>query len=127
MRAHIYNITTGEIIRTVYCPDDQIESQFGAGESYIESDIGNDSTSYINNGVVADKPVQLSVIDKTSAAVDEAVTISLIPEHAFVSVESLQQEVTGGSCELKFDTPGEYQITVTCFPYLDKTFTVVIA
>ena len=127
MRAHIYNITTGEIIRTVYCPDDQIESQCVAGEAYIESDIGNDSTSYINNGAVTEKPVQLSVIDKTSAAVDEAVTISLIPEYAFVSVESLQQEVTGGSCELKFDTPGEYQITVTCLPYLDKTFTVVIA
>ncbi|MFZ5773064.1 MAG: hypothetical protein ACOY4W_16715 [Thermodesulfobacteriota bacterium] len=127
MRAHIYDSSTGEIIKTVSCPADQMPMQCGSGESYIESDIGDDGTHYILAGSVVEKPANPSIIDKTSAAVDEPVTISGMAIPSFVLVNGQITMVDDGLAEFTFDTPGEYQIDVFGFPYLGSSFTVTIS
>ena len=54
----------------------------------------------------------------------DTITLEDLPIPCTVTVANTVYEVDDGTLEISFDTPGEYQITVSAFPYLDKTFTV---
>lgn len=52
--------SSGEIIRTVTCDENQIESQVQAGETYIASESATNSTHYVSSGILtAYSPSQL--------------------------------------------------------------------
>ena len=57
VRAAIYDLTTGRILRTIECPADFIARQAGPGESFLEVTTGVDDTShYIADGALV--PIQ---------------------------------------------------------------------
>jgi len=84
------------------------------------------ANSYFLHGVLNKKPIQqttLSNIPVIANGVDCGV-LQYLPTPCTVSMNGEVYEVTDGLLELSFDTPGEYQVTVSAFPYLDKTFTI---
>jgi len=135
MKAYIYNTSTGQILRTVSCPDDQISYQCGTGESYVESDIGDDVAYYILDGVVTEKPENPSAIDITIILADatDHPHITGIPNPSTVTLTGpgiypetgIYWTIETGVFEFAVDTVGEYVLTISSgFPYLDKTFTI---
>ena len=59
VRAAIYDLTTGRILRTIECPADFIARQAGPGESFLEVTTGVDDTShYIADGALVPIPAR---------------------------------------------------------------------
>ena len=59
VRAAIYDLTTGRILRTIECPADFIARQAGPGESFLEVTTGVDDTShYIADGALVPVPAR---------------------------------------------------------------------
>ena len=59
VRAAIYDLTTGRILRTIECPADFIARQAGPGESFLEVTTGVDDTShYIADGAPVPIPAR---------------------------------------------------------------------
>lgn len=118
-----YNPTTGLFVGTGRCA----ESYFPERSNVIEGVYDKESQYYdISGGAVADRPANQATIDKTSAVVAEAVTISNIPNPSTALVSGQTIEVTDGTLEMDFDLPGEYSIKIKSFPAQDSVFTVVI-
>ena len=121
----IYDVSSGVINRIVSCPDNLINSQCLENESFILGAF-NDENYYINQDNAIMKPIQDTTLSNTSVLANEidAVVLQHLPIPCTVTVANAVYEVDDGTLEISFDTPGEYQVTVTSFPYLDKTFTV---
>jgi len=81
---------------------------------------------YVVNGSSSERPlIQASLnTDQILANRIDTITLALLPIPCTVTVANTVYEVDDGELEISFDTPGEYIITVSSFPYLDKTFTV---
>ena len=55
----------------------------------------------------------------------DGMTITGIPEGAVLTVEGVDYIIDDGEAELSFTLPGTYQVKLSLWPYLDKTFEVV--
>lgn len=115
----------GAILRVVRCPKIQAAIQAVDGENIIEGS-ANDETQYVKDGQIIDRPANPAIADKAMIAADDMDTCSItnIPIGSEVSVEGQAYTVNDSEFEFSVDQPGEYQITVTGFPYMPATFTI---
>ena len=125
MNITIFTKNSGKIKRLISCPEYMAESQCGDGEGFLV-EWYDSILYYIHNGEATLCPTQETTLSHTFAlanGIDEVV-LQYLPIPCTVTVANAVYEVDDGTLEISFDTPGEYQVTVTSFPYLDKTFTV---
>ena len=127
MNAVIYDTTDGRILRCVSAPISDVQNQLqNQNEAYIVHDVVDDTLTYVLSSEVVDKPLQGSLINKTSATVGELITLSSLPIPCEVYVDNTIYEVPDGELILAVSLPGTIEIVIKSFPYLDKSFTVDI-
>lgn len=125
----------GKIIQTGMCPRWQIDLQAqarGAGAVAIEvATIPDPSSWYVLDGSVTQRPEMEIVADKETIVgdgVDEAMFSGLPnPCDVTVVVAGLvigNETSEDGSFALSAESPGAYSVTLSAWPYLDKTMTV---
>lgn len=110
----------GKILRVGYAPSDMINIQANENEFVIRG-YADAATQFIVSGFVADK-IQMPVsVDKTDINADgiDTITVSDIPENCAYSINGMEGIVTDGQMSLTFDDPGEYNLKLSLFPYLD--------
>lgn len=133
----IYLTTTGQVLRTGVCADDDFALQAGAGETAI-ADTANDQTDYYPSGVKTTRPLITSVAtwDTTSIVANGTAKATLgatlpNPTTAFIEPPSglgfasvPVQTVTDGTFRLSTTVAGAYLVTVKAFPRQDYTVTI---
>ena len=124
----IYDIVTGEILRTVVCSSSQYQYQAKTGEGILAGgEVGADNTHYVLNGVLTAKIENPAIADKISITADgvDKVTISEIynPSEVIVSY-SAREIVTDGIMEITADDVCVIKVRCRSVPYLDKEFII---
>lgn len=118
MNLIIYAQATGQILRSVSCPEDMIALQYDpATEAYLEHDQVDDAVLYIVDGEIVDRPVFEEIVVGT--------TIANLPNPTTIIANNQSYEVTDGVAELSFTYPGAYYVMLISFPYQDKSVKVV--
>ena len=131
MAKYIKYSLIGKIISTGECPNGQENiQQLNAGETII---IGECSpfTDYILSGLVTPRPTQAITLDKTTLIADgvDKITFTGAVSGSTITVKGLLSGNTAtGTCDNPdyFSTviADTYQVTISCWPYLDFTITV---
>jgi hypothetical protein len=116
--------STGRIVRHGSCPEVDFLSQASHPGEMVMEGTANDSTQYILDGVLTDKPAQPMTVDKTVVNVNEPVTIANVLPGTSAEVDGESAIVDDGILEVIFDTSGEYGIRLSLFPYLDYEATI---
>lgn len=115
----IYDEQTGEIRRSFFTTDPEaVALNVLSGEQAIEAD-DSIANPYVLHGELAERPENPATLNGT--------VIENVPAGATVSFDEQSYIVDDGVAELQFPFPGTYSVTVTCFPYLTKTFEVEYA
>lgn len=110
IRAHIYDVVSGEILRTFEGPSDQLSLQLKAGESYLIASQGADNTHYIDT-------VTATIKVKGDYLLDA------LPMPCVLTIEGQEYPCTDQPT-LNLSPAGTYEISVDAGPkYLKKTFT----
>jgi hypothetical protein len=124
MKAIIYN-EAGEILRTVSAPREIMTLQCKQGEFFVYGE-GNDTTQYITQGELTDKPMMPIVIDKLNCLADgvELITVTGIPVGASITLGDLSAIAEDDSLELSFDIPGSYPLSIQRWPYVSYGVTI---
>lgn len=125
MRYAIYT-ENGKIDRVVDCPECNSCNQTDTGEFIVPFPDGRDNTYYIVDGVPTARGVMPAATDKTKVQIGDPVNISSIPVGAILVVEENSYIISDGVAELTFDATGTYQVTLSCFPYLDTIFYIEV-
>lgn len=114
MKAIVYDLNSGNILRFIEAPESMITYQYTEGTEGIVlySGIISDMEFYILNETVTPRPTFSESISGT--------TISGLPIPTTVLVEGIPYTITDGSAELVFSLPGTYKIKLSSFPYQDK-------
>lgn len=114
----IYKASSGEIIKSVMCPDDIVDYQYNpSSEACIELEPIDDSLFYILSGNVERRPDFNESINGT--------LISGLPIPTLVSVNGFDYQVDDGEVDLNFSLPGRYIVKLSSFPYVEKIIEVV--
>lgn len=117
MRYLVYNKISGEIVKSVNCPESMISLQVDEGSNYIEHDSVDDTKFYLVNGEVASRPTFSESVAGT--------TISNLPIPTTIQTNGSSYTITDGSAELSFSLPGTYKVYLSSFPYQDKVVEVI--
>ena len=124
----VYDERDGRIKRNVICPTNMVDIQIGIGESYIVGQ-ADPNLQYIDTSdkkamYKSELMVEIDKVEIISDGIDTAI-ISDLPDPSIVIVNDIYiYEVTDGSFEFTIDTPGEYKIKCSAFPFLDKEFVI---
>jgi len=131
MKAIVYNITTGEILKIVDMPEEFIPYQLNDNEAFLEiNEHVLDTTHYVLNGSVIPRPIQETKLSKTTLTADgiDIITITNAPDGTFTAVNVITKDTITGTINGldTFSTTivGTYNITVTAWPYLDFETTI---
>lgn len=121
----VYDLTTGEILRSGQCADGDLELQAGDGQAVIEraSQYQHDGNSYVD----LSGPEPMIAERQEMPATLNGLTITGVPLGATLRIEGVDYAVGDGAAELSFTLPGAYTVKLSCWPYLDKIFEVVSA
>lgn len=136
MFGNIYTTATGEILRSIESGDSStLNDQVDAGESLLTTDaFYSDELYYILAGVLTAKANQTASISATTLVADavSSVTISGIVNPTIVYVVTpdgcdyiAPVTVIDGNVVFKTNFPGEYTLSLTVFPYVNKSYTIV--
>lgn len=127
----VYDNTSGAILRKGSCADDEVSIQATElNELVIEGD-ANLASDYVLGGVITARPANPATINKTTFAADgiDTCVISnmLNPSTVSFVVPSNTDPIdtytdTDGTLTFSALEAGEYSITLSSFPYLDKVF-----
>lgn len=119
INVYIYKTDTGEVLRSFYTTDpESVALNVQDGEQAIEAD-PTIVHPYVLHGILTERPENPSTLNGT--------VIENVPVGATVSFNDQTYIVDDGTAELAFPFPGNYEVTVSCFPYLTKTFEVSYA
>jgi hypothetical protein len=114
----VYNLCTGKIERTGYCPPNAFELQaISENESVLEGQ-ANDLLDWIENGAVTAKLISPTTIN--------GYILTNLPIPSTVRIGSEEFLVEDGELDMTFDLPGTYTINVDSFPFQDATFEVTV-
>ena len=128
MPVYSFYLTSGDvgrIYKQVFCLPDEIGFYEEAGMDYAEEWV-DPETEYIKPSdygySIFARPEMPAAIDKTEILANgiDVATITGIPVGSSVAIDSEAWAVDDGVFELTVDTPGEYRISISCWPYLDK-------
>ena len=109
-------------MRWGYCPEDHVAIQALPGELSLEAE-GTDTTHWYDGTNVVPKTV-LPTLTPTSVPADgtSVTSASGLPNPTIVTISGPAAdsfEVTDGTVEVSFDTPGNYRVRLTAgVPYL---------
>jgi hypothetical protein len=112
----VYTTATGEITKSVQCPEEAIALQCREGEAWIQGDQVEDAGFYVLDGQLCERP-----------AFDLAVqghVISGMPAGATLTIEGQDYEADGEPIEFEPSIPGSYTISIRLFPYKDTDIQV---
>lgn len=105
----IYTTATGEITKSVQCPEEIIALQCREGETWIEGVQVEDADFYVLDEQLCERPAfALNV---------EGRVISGVPAGATVTVEGQDYTANGEPIEFEPSIPGAYTIGIRLFPY----------
>ncbi|CAB4169139.1 hypothetical protein UFOVP1516_88 [uncultured Caudovirales phage] len=125
----IYDIH-GAILRIVLAPSDMLEMQVGEGEFLLRDQIGDYHTSYVVDNVVTDRPIQTTVLNKTTLNADgiDSIEFTNVPNaKIFISGKTRETSIVGeisGSDTFSTTIAGTYKVMIQAFPYLDFKTTI---
>lgn len=112
----IYDIETGEIIRSVKCPEHLVSLQCRNGQSFIEGEEGDDQSHYVLNGAITSRPeFEITV---------EGNVIKGVPADIQVIIEGVSYQSDGDDIEVHTEHSGTYQIDFIGFPFKPTTIEV---
>lgn len=119
INVYIYDELTGEILRSFFSTDPEaVALNLQDGEQAIE-EVSSFANPYVLRGELTERPQNPAVLSGT--------VIENIPAGATVSFGEQSFVVDDGTADLEFPFAGTYSVTVSCFPYLSKTFEVEYA
>jgi hypothetical protein len=105
---------SGRITWFMTAPEETLELNQKAG-AFVPGLFSADK-HYVKNGEATLRP--------ECPATMNGQTITGIPPNGLVTVGEQTYTVLDGTAELQFDQPGTYKVLVSCWPYLDKEFTI---
>lgn len=121
----------GEIIRNGWSEPAVIALQLQENEKadcgLASGEVRSRALDYVNeNGEIIPRPEMQVAIDKTQIVADNAdkATISGLPDGATITVNGVVFTPGKPSETLTSDRPATYEILVSCWPYVDVTFTL---
>jgi hypothetical protein len=120
IRAVIYDVLTGKILRHLSGPRFMMPLQVGEGEGWAEGE-GADTTHYVSPG-----PTRAIAPRPPCPAVLTGANLTDIPLPATLFIDGTAHELPAGGddfVELEFDYPATYQLRLECWPFLDTEFT----
>lgn len=109
-----YNPVNGQILSSSIIDDASLAYQTG---SFIQVDDYNprlDSTHYVSEGTVAERPACPAQLD--------GLTLVDLPVPCTIIINGKEYECNDTTAELSFNLPSKYSIMVRAFPYLDGVF-----
>lgn len=117
MNIVVYNLGSGEITRSITCPDDMVPFQYDhETENFLEHDRVNDALFYIVSGEITNRPEFQETISGT--------TITGLPNPTTVVTNGTVTVVTDGEADLAFEQTGTYFVQLYSFPCIEKTVEV---
>ncbi len=129
MKGIIYN-SLGKIIRAVDAPESMLLDQIHGLDEFLFYGDGNAKLDYINENTLVPRPLQLTILNKTTLNADgvDIVTISNAPQGTFTAFNlTTNDTITGeinGTDTFSTTISGTYEIKIESFPYLDFVTTV---
>ena len=114
-----YEIATGRIETFRICLAEELPAYATPGFAFLEVERPPLPTHYVANGAVVPRPANPTTIAGT--------ILSNVPVPAVVSINGTPFATADASVDLGLTLMGTYKVVVKAFPYLDKTFTVVVA
>lgn len=128
----VYKTSTGQIVKSLSCPDNSLAVNAGEGESAIvDSGAGNDDTSYVDTSTSPHSHVPKTALTITSdvAAIlangIATATISSIPAGVFVTwPDGVREEVTDGVVEFATFNIGTHTLSFDGVTYLRKEIVI---
>lgn len=119
IKVYFYSEQNGEVVRLFSTSDPEaVALNVHTGEQAIDVD-ESIANPYVLNGELTERPNNPATLNGN--------VIETIPVGALVSFGNQSVIVNDGTAELEFPFLGTYSVTVTCFPYLTKTFEVQYA
>lgn len=108
----IFCTSTGRILKSGDVPEDWVEHQQDcSGSDVLCGVMGVASRHYVDKGRLVLRPdLNVSV---------EGAVLTGVPLGAVITIESIDYVVQDSPVELEFGTPGDYHITIACWPFLD--------
>jgi hypothetical protein len=123
----VYNNITGEILRTINCPENRIGIQaFGASETYMEG-MCNQQLDYIpypqGDKLIVGKPTMPLAVS--------GLIVTGVPEGTKVIIQVIGEEWTefligDGEIDLTGSSTGTYKVTLECFPYMPEELEITV-
>jgi len=111
----VYKLATGKILRLLHVAGHDISSNIKTGEDFIVG-ASNELTQYVNNGVVAERPEQDTVLC--------GCTLSSLPCPCTIQINCTVYHCDQVTEEIILDQYGIYEIFIASWPYKNKEFTI---
>lgn len=115
MPAMSFYDSTGRLTGWLNGPQEQLDIN-KAGRLWVAG-VFEPETHYVKAGMAMLRPENPTVLTWH--------TLRLVPAGATLTInKGAPHIVQDGAAELQFDQPGTYKVQLSCWPYLDKEFTV---
>jgi len=115
---YAWHDATGRIVKLAYCLPAERAANDKPGCEWIDTGTAeaDPARQYINDGALADRPLQATTRD--------GLVLADLPDPCEVLIEGTSYPVTGGTVTLEFGLPGTYAVRVEAWPYQPMTFEV---
>lgn len=111
----VYETDSGRIQKQVTCREQDAPLQVAAGQSFLVG-LAHGDTHYIAEGQVLPRPkLQVSL---------EGTQLRGVPSGATILIQGYEYTADGSDIELEFAYPGKYSISITFWPYQEKTLEI---
>lgn len=125
----VYDLTTGEILRDVYCTDVTLPYQYNeAIEGFYQTKETVDPAKYyLPSGVLTERSKMSTSLDKSNITADgsDVATISGIPAGTAVYINMRFIETCDdGTVEISSTEAAHFRVVLECFPYQDREYIV---
>lgn len=119
----IYDTATGEIASAGTCLPQRLAIQSLEPGQAIMIGSGQDNLHYVVDGAIVPRP-SFDITSPLAIPIGTTVTVSL-PAGTQINPNGIT--LADGVLELEGEMPDEYELTLSLWPYLDKTVKVVVA
>lgn len=128
-----YDLATGRITGAHEHSGDEeayiaLLAQHGQGGVRLGLD---EQAYYVKDGVIVPRPDAGITLDKAAVTIDQTATLAGVKKGTKVTIigpsSRHEAEGTGRDIILSFALPGDYEIQIDAFPYLDAVFRVSVS
>lgn len=116
MNITCYEAATGKILCIVSGDEVAIEATKKYGiHPWVDGE-WNTNTHYVKDGVAIERPANPATLS--------GMTFDNVPVPSVLVINGVEYAVTDSVVELELSMPGQYQIAIKVFPYLDGEFVI---